>query len=70
MRNLVLVGLMLLSFNQVLAQATLRIMYYNLLNFPSVSPERIIYLRQILAYVQPDVLVVNELLTGDGSDMI
>lgn len=70
MRNLFLVGWMLFSFNHVVAQDTLRIMYYNLLNFPDVSPERVVYLRKIIAYTQPDILVVNELLTGTGAELI
>lgn len=49
---------------------TLKVMSYNLLNFPSVSPNRIDTLKKILAYVQPDILMVCELETGTGANDI
>ncbi len=51
-------------------QDTIRIMYYNILNFPNETPERVTYLRKIIQYAQPDILVVNELLTLDGANLI
>lgn len=49
---------------------TLKVMSYNLLNFPAVSPNRIDTLKKILAYVQPDILMVCELTSGSGADDI
>ena len=49
---------------------TLSVMSYNLLNFPSASPERIDTLKGILQYVQPDILMVCELTSGAGGDDI
>jgi len=53
-----------------LAQDSLKIMYYNLLNYPDASPERSDTLRKIVQYVSPDVFVVNELMTEVGADLI
>lgn len=70
-RNLVLmVVLFMMSSSTLFAQDTIRIMYYNLLRFPDESPERINFLRQIVGYAQPDILVVNELLSEEGADAI
>lgn len=49
---------------------TLKVMSYNLLRFPSVSPERIDTLKSILAYVKPDIFMVCELTSGAGGDDI
>lgn len=49
---------------------TLRVMSYNLLNFPSVNPDRIDTLKTILAYIQPDIFMVCELTSGAGSNDI
>lgn len=52
------------------AQSSLDIMYYNLLNFPGTTPERADTLRKIVQYVQPDLLVVNELSSEEGAELI
>ncbi len=52
------------------AQDTIRVMYYNLLNFPDDSPERIGDLRKILGYAQPDIFVVCELQSSEGANLI
>jgi hypothetical protein len=52
------------------AQDSLRIMYHNILNFPSAGANRIDTLRTILTYAQPDVYVVCELETEAGGEMI
>lgn len=49
---------------------TLKVMSYNLLNFPSVNPNRIDTLKGILYYTQPDILMVCELTSGAGADAI
>jgi len=45
-------------------------MSYNLLNFPTVSPERIDDLEVINQYILPDVLLVNELVNISGAQSI
>ena len=64
------IGFVFNLLSSIYGQDTIRIMYYNLLNFPDESPERVEDLRQIVGYSQPDILVVNELLTEAGSDLI
>ncbi|MBK6525914.1 MAG: T9SS type A sorting domain-containing protein [Crocinitomicaceae bacterium] len=49
---------------------TLKVMSYNLLNFPNVNPNRIDTLKGILDYVKPDILMVCELTSAAGGDDI
>lgn len=58
----------LVGFSQGLD--TLKVMSYNLLKFPSIAPERIDTLEDILAYVKPDILMVCELSNGEGANAI
>jgi len=53
-----------------LAQDTVSVMYYNLLKFPFINSGRINNLQKVLAYTQPDILVVNELTSGAGANSI
>jgi len=64
--------LIILSFLPMIspAQDSLRIMYYNLLNYPDTSPERADTLRKIVHYAKPDIFVINELQTEAGADLI
>lgn len=62
--------LWLLLVTQVQSQDTVRVMYYNLLNFPDVTPSRCDTLRKILQYAKPDVFVVNELQSLYGANLI
>lgn len=57
---------------QVNAQLTdtLKVMSYNLLNFPNVNPDRIDTLKGILTYAKPDILMVCELTSAAGGDDI
>lgn len=69
--RLLTIILIIFGFNHHLAgQDTLRVMYYNLLNFPGDSPERITDLRVILNYAKPDILVVNEVTSGAAVSLI
>jgi hypothetical protein len=52
------------------SQDSIRVMYHNILNFPSAGANRIDTLRTILSYAQPDVYVVCELESEIGGDMI
>lgn len=49
---------------------TLNVVAYNLLKYPSSSPERISELKNIMAYLQPDILMVCELTSGAGANSI
>jgi len=53
-----------------MAQDTLRVMYYNVLNYPGSTPERVSHFKIVNLYVQPDILLVNELISDDGADML
>jgi hypothetical protein len=52
------------------AQDTIKVTYYNLLNFPVQEPDRIDTLKKVLDFIKPDVLVVNELTSFNGGVMI
>lgn len=65
-----ILGFGMLGNSILFGQDTIRVMYYNLLNFPDVSPERVVELRKVVGYARPDVLVVNELLSATGADLI
>lgn len=52
------------------SQNSLDIMYYNLLNFPGTTPGRADTLRKVVQYSKPDILVVNELISEVGADLI
>ena len=56
--------------NVAQAQPQLRVMYYNLLNFPGSTPNRADTLKVIVDYVQPDVLLVCELSSQTGADLV
>jgi len=49
---------------------TATVMYYNILNFPGTTPERIVHFRNINQYVKPDLLLVNELLSDAGAALL
>ena len=59
-----------LFITQVHSQDTVRVMYYNLLNFPDVTPSRCDTLRKILQHAKPDIFVVNELQSLYGANLI
>lgn len=68
-------GAILLLFfwiNSSVAQSldTLKVVSYNLLNFPELSPHRIDSIEKIMAYLKPDILMVCELTSGSGADNI
>lgn len=68
--KLVIVTVCYWSCGTTTAQTPIKIMYYNLLKFPGTTPERADTLAVILGHVGPDVLVVNELFSEAGADMI
>lgn len=58
------------SFNRTYAQDTLEVMYYNVLNYPGSTPERVDYFRTINQYVKADIIVVNEVLSESGASTL
>ncbi|MFK7946157.1 MAG: lamin tail domain-containing protein [Saprospiraceae bacterium] len=70
-KTLFVVAFFLTSLSYVSAQDTLEVMVYNLLNFPTVGiADREDTLRKIVQYQQPDILMVCELKTSGGADLI
>ena len=57
-KQLLLLAIVLTS--TLSAQDQVKVMYYNILNYPSNTPERSDTLRKIAQYVKPDLLLVNE----------
>ena len=49
---------------------TIKVTYYNLLNFPSSQLDRIDTLAKILDFIKPDIFVVNELTSFNGGALI
>lgn len=70
MKKLIYLGLLTLLSLQSVAQDTVKMMTYNLLNFPYVSALRVDTLETILTYVQPDILIVCELQNNSGASSI
>lgn len=60
----------MMCISPLLSQDSLKLMTYNLLNFPDINPSRISHLKTVLQYVQPDILIVNELNTEAGANDI
>ena len=52
------------------SQDSLKITFYNLLNFPSSQQDRTDTLKKILDYIKPDIFVVNELTSFNGGALI
>ena len=60
----------LLNLSLFSAQDTVKITFYNLLNFPAAQQDRIDTLKKVLDYIQPDIFVVNELTSFNGAGLI
>ncbi len=65
-----LIAVVSLLYMTAMSQDTLNIMYYNILNFPGTTPGRADTLRKTLQYTLPDLVVVNELSSETGADLI
>ncbi|WP_430408259.1 T9SS type A sorting domain-containing protein [Kordia sp.] len=59
-----------LGLQQLTAQENIKTMFYNLLNFPDISPDRIDDLEIIIADYQPDLFMVCELNDSFGAGQI
>ena len=68
--KLLIIVFCLFVSNSVRAQETLKVMYYNLLNFPSTSQERADTLKKIVQHILPDMFLVNELDNQFGATLI
>lgn len=73
------IAIVLLSFASFSQTETVKIVAYNVLNFPdgrddcgtnTVVPNRADTLRKVLSYLQPDIFVACEIQTEDGADSI
>ena len=52
------------------AQNTIKTMFYNVLEFPELNPNRITLLQDILQDYSPDIFMVCELQSQEGADVI
>ena len=68
--RLVLLILFHSIFLSAFSQDTIKVTYYNLLNFPSSQQDRIDTLGKILDFIKPDIFVVNELTSFNGGALI
>lgn len=57
-------------YSSSFSQDTLKVTYYNLLNFPSSQQDRIDTLVKILDFIKPDIFIVNELTSFSGGALI
>ncbi|MFD0861906.1 T9SS type A sorting domain-containing protein [Sungkyunkwania multivorans] len=62
--------LILFCVQSLLAQDTIKTMFYNLLNFPSTQPSRVSHLDAILDDIQPDLFLVCELENEQGGEFL
>ncbi len=71
MRKIYLLILMLsLSAGLKAQDDTIRVLYYNLLNYPGTTYERFEYFADIMYYAQPDLILVNEITTEMAADTL
>ncbi len=68
---LLTVGSYLLIFlttsGRIFAQDTLKVMYYNVLNYPGSTPGRVSYFRTTNQYIGADVILISELISDAGA---
>ncbi|MBC8754871.1 T9SS type A sorting domain-containing protein [Kordia sp. YSTF-M3] len=70
MKKLLIILCFGLGLLQINAQENIKTMFYNLLNFPDISPDRIDDLELIITDYQPDLLMVCELNDVFGAGVI
>lgn len=46
------------------------IMYYNVLNYPGSTASRVQYFRTVNRYVEPDIILITELVSNAGAQML
>lgn len=57
-------------FYTLQSQDTLSVMYYNVLNYPGSTPGRVSNFRTISQSILPDVMLITELLSEEGADIL
>lgn len=67
---LLILAVLLCTFARSQNTEIIKVMSYNLLNFPDQSPNRIDTLEGILQFFTPDILMVCELTSGTGANAI
>lgn len=69
---IVLISLFICLFpgKELSAQVSLKIMYYNILNYPGSTSERVTYFRTSSQYINADIILVNELISDEGANML
>jgi hypothetical protein len=65
----IVLGLLAGLNNNVFSQDTITIMTYNLLNFTENSNNRTDYFKTVIDFVNPDILVVQEIVSQQASDL-
>ncbi|WP_040559441.1 T9SS type A sorting domain-containing protein [Kordia algicida OT-1] len=69
-KKLLILCLLCLGFKQLTAQENIKTMFYNLLNFPELSLDRLDELEIIISDYQPDLFMVCELNDQFGAGLI
>jgi hypothetical protein len=63
--------LALICWLQVFSQGdTATIMYYNVLNYPGSTSSRVQYFRTVNQYAQPDIILITELISEVGAQIL
>lgn len=70
LKHLFLFPFLSLTFSTFSQADTLKVMYYNVLEFPNQTSHRVDTLKKIIQYVQPDIFVVTELENQFGANLI
>ena len=63
-------SLVFLTTGQGYAQDTLKVMYYNVLNYPGSTPGRVSYFRTTNQYIGADVILISELINDAGAETL
>jgi len=58
------------TIKQSTAQDTLKVMYYNVLNYPGSIPQRVSYFRTTNQYIRADVILISELINDAGAETL
>jgi len=69
-RTIALFTTILLASSTLTAQENLTVMFYNMLKFPTTTPDRADTLANIIAYTQPDIFIVSELQSAFGASLL
>ncbi|MDE0774476.1 MAG: hypothetical protein OSB17_07065, partial [Ulvibacter sp.] len=70
MRSIFIFSSVVLFSISSFAQNTIKTMFYNVLEFPELNPNRISLLEDILQDYAPDIFMVCELQSQEGADTI